>query len=129
MLLSVIGLLAALVQKLLALVIPNLAPMATELGEVKGIVGIVQIISHDIRSNAVLLLEFAILLSLNLAVINVLPIPALDGGHLLFMAYEGITGKKPHGKLQETAIQIGFIFLLGIIAITTFNDIKNCIFG
>ncbi len=129
MILSVIGLLAALVHKILALVIPNLAPMATELGEVKGIVGIVQIISHDIKSNAVLLLEFAILLSLNLAVINILPIPALDGGHLLFMAYEAITGKKPHGKLQEGAIQIGFIFLLSIIAITTFNDIKNWIFG
>ncbi len=129
MILSVIGLLAALVHKILALVIPNLAPMATELGEVKGIIGIVQIISHDIKSNAVLLLEFAILLSLNLAVINILPIPALDGGHLLFMAYEAITGKKPHGKLQETAIQIGFIFLLSIIAITTFNDIKNWIFG
>ncbi len=129
MILSVIGLLAALVHKVLALVIPNLTPITTDLGEVKGIVGIVQIISHDIQSNAVLLLEFAILLSLNLAVINILPIPALDGGHLVFMAYEGITGKKPHGKLQETAIQIGFIFLLSIIALTTFNDIKNWIFG
>ena len=129
MLLSVIGLLSALVHKILALVIPNLAPMATELGEVKGIVGIVQLISHDIKSNGILLLEFAILLSLNLAVINVLPIPALDGGHLMFMTYEAITGKKPHGKIQETAIQIGFLFLLGIIALTTFNDIKNWIFG
>ncbi len=129
MILSVLGLLAALVHKILALVIPNLSPMTTELGEVKGIVGIVQIISHDIKSNAILLLEFAILLSLNLAVINILPIPALDGGHLLFMAYEAITGKKPHEKIQETAIQIGFLFLLGIIALTTFNDIKNWIFG
>jgi membrane-associated protease RseP (regulator of RpoE activity) len=129
MFISVIGLLSALVHKILALVIPNLAPMATELGEVKGIVGIVQLISHDIKSNGILLLEFAILLSLNLAVINVLPIPALDGGHLMFMAYEAITGKKPHGKVQETAIQIGFLFLLGIIALTTFNDIKNWIFG
>ncbi len=129
MLFSVIAILASLVQKLIALVIPSFAVSSVELGEVKGIVGIVQIISHDIKSNSALLLEFAMLLSLNLAVINVLPIPALDGGHLLFMAYEAITGKKPHDKIQETAIQIGFIFLLSIIAITTFNDIKNWIWG
>ena len=75
-----------------------------------------------------LLLEFAILLSLNLAVINVLPIPALDGGHLLFMAYEAIAGKKPSEKILNGAMQAGFIFLLSIIALTTLNDVKNWIF-
>lgn len=128
MLFSVLGLLTAAFSKLMALFTPMQAS-DVNLGEVKGIVGIVQMISQDIKSNAFLLFEFAFLLNLNLAVINLLPIPALDGGHLLFMAYEAIFGKKPPEKLQEGAVQAGFIFLLSIIAITTLNDLKNWIFG
>lgn len=128
MFVSIITIFASLFTKIASLFGANLAPAAVELGEVKGIVGIVQIISQDIKSNAFLLLEFAILLSLNLAVINVLPIPALDGGHLLFMAYEAIAGKKPSEKILNGAMQAGFVFLLGVIALTTLNDVKNWIF-
>lgn len=124
---SIIALLVTLIQKLLVIIIPSLEVSKVDLGEVKGIVGIVQIISEDIKGNAILLLEFAYLLSLNLAVINLLPIPALDGGHLAFMAYEAVAGKKAGEKFQERAIQIGFAFLLTLILITTFNDIKNWI--
>jgi membrane-associated protease RseP (regulator of RpoE activity) len=129
MFISVIGIFYTLVQKILALFMPNIAPSSMSLNEVKGIVGIVQIISQDIKTNAFMLLEFAYLLSLNLAVINLLPIPALDGGHLAFMAYEAIMKRKPPERIQETAIQVGFIFLLSIILITTLNDLKNWIFG
>ena len=128
MFISVFAILASLFQKIFSIFIPSLKETAVNLGDVKGIVGIVQIISHDIKSNAILLFDFAILLSLNLAVINLLPIPALDGGHLLFMAVEAITGKKPSEKLQENLVQIGFLFLMTIIVLTTFNDIKNWIF-
>ncbi len=128
MVLSVMTILASLVTKIFSIFIPNLTTGA-DLGQVKGIVGIVQVISQDISSNFLLILEFAFLLSLNLAVINVLPIPALDGGHLLFMTYEAITGKKAPDSLQQTAIQVGFVFLLGVIALTTVNDIKNWIWG
>ena len=128
MFLSIFGIFVALFQKIAGIFIPNLEPTGVNLGDVKGIVGIVQIISQDIKSNAVLLFDFAILLSLNLAVINLLPIPALDGGHLLFMAYEAITGKKPSEKLQEGLVQAGFIFLMAVILLTTFNDIKNWLF-
>lgn len=127
MLISVIAIFASLFSKIASIFGVSIGPAAVELGEVKGIVGIVQIISQDIKSNAFLLLEFAILLSLNLAVINVLPIPALDGGHLLFMAYEAIAGKKPSEKVLNGAMQAGFIFLLSIIALTTLNDVKNWI--
>jgi regulator of sigma E protease len=129
MFLSVFGIFAALFQKIVSIVVPNLEPSGVNLGDVKGIVGIVQIISQDIKGNAVMLFDFAILLSLNLAVINLLPIPALDGGHLFFMAIEAITGKKPSEKLQEGLVQAGFIFLMSVILITTFNDIKNWLFG
>jgi RIP metalloprotease RseP len=129
MFLSVFGIFAALFQKIIGIFIPNLEPAGVNLGDVKGIVGIVQIISQDIKNNATLLFDFAILLSLNLAVINLLPIPALDGGHLMFMAIEAITGKKPSEKFQESLVQIGFAFLMSVILITTFNDIKNWLFG
>jgi membrane-associated protease RseP (regulator of RpoE activity) len=129
MFISVIGIFYGLFQKIISLFNPNLASSQINLNDVKGIVGIVQIISQDIKTNAFMLLEFAYLLSLNLAVINLLPIPALDGGHLAFMAYEAIMKRKPPEKIQEMAIQIGFIFLLSIIFITTLNDIRNWIFG
>lgn len=128
MLISVVALLGSLVTKILAIIIPNLNTGA-DLGQVKGIVGIVQIISKDIHSNLWLILEFGFLLSLNLAVINLLPIPALDGGHLAFMTYEAIAGKKACEKFQASAVQIGFVFLLVIIALTTVNDIKTWVFG
>lgn len=129
MFMSIFGIFAALFQKVISIFVPNLEPTGVNLGDVKGIVGIVQIISQDIKNNAVLLFDFAILLSLNLAVINLLPIPALDGGHLMFMTIEAITGKKPSEKFQEALVQAGFIFLMSIIVITTFNDVKNWIFG
>lgn len=127
MLISVVAIFASLFSKIASLFGAQIGPAAVELGQVKGIVGIVQIISQDIKSNAILLLEFAILLSLNLAVINVLPIPALDGGHLVFMAYEAIAGKKADEKILNGAMQVGFIFLLSVIALTTINDIKTWI--
>lgn len=127
MLFSIIALISALAHKTLGIFIPGLNQVSANLGEVKGIVGIVQLISHDIKDNAFLIFEFAILLSLNLAVINVLPIPGLDGGHLAFIAYEAISGKKISKNFQTSVSQLGIAFLLAIIAITTFNDLKNWI--
>ncbi len=129
MVISVVLLLVTLVNKILAAILPFVQQPVSELGEVKGIVGIVQLISQDIQANGVMILEFAILLSLNLAVINLLPIPALDGGHLAFMAYEAIAGNKAPEKFQAIAIQAGLLFLLSIMALTTFNDVKNWLFS
>lgn len=126
---SIFAIFGALFQKIAVMFMPDMEPAGVNLGDVKGIVGIVQIISQDIKNNAVMLFDFAILLSLNLAVINLLPIPALDGGHLLFMGIEAITGKKPSEKLQEGLVQAGFMFLMAVILLTTFNDVKNWIFG
>lgn len=126
---SIFAIFGALFQKIAMIFMPDMEAAGVNLGDVKGIVGIVQIISQDIKQNAVMLFDFAILLSLNLAVINLLPIPALDGGHLLFMLIEAITGKKPSEKLQEGLVQVGFMFLMAVILLTTFNDLKNWIFG
>lgn len=63
------------------------------------------------------------LLSVMLAVINLLPIPALDGGHIVFTLYEMITGRKPSDKFMEYAQMAGMIFLLLIMFLAFGNDI------
>jgi len=67
-------------------------------------------------------------LSVILAFINILPIPALDGGHALFVIYEMITGRKPSDKFLEKAQIIGFILLLALILYANFNDVIRFFF-
>ena len=64
-------------------------------------------------------------LSVSLAVINLLPIPALDGGHFLFLLLEGITRKPVSLKVQERATQVGFYLLLGLMVFVIYNDMVN----
>lgn len=62
-------------------------------------------------------------LSVMLAVLNILPIPALDGGHLVFTLYEMITGRKPSDKFLEYAQMVGMILLMGLMILAFGNDI------
>lgn len=62
-------------------------------------------------------------LSIMLAVLNLLPIPALDGGHVMFLLYEVVSGRKPHEKVLEIAQTIGIILLLGLVLYANGNDI------
>jgi regulator of sigma E protease len=71
------------------------------------------------------LLIFLTLLSANLAVLNFLPIPALDGGHMVFLAAEGIRGKPVDERLQVVLTIIGVAFLLGLILVLSIKDIGN----
>ncbi|HAJ98542.1 MAG TPA: RIP metalloprotease RseP [Bacteroidales bacterium] len=64
-------------------------------------------------------------LSVILAVMNILPIPALDGGHVMFLMYEVITRRKPNEKFMEYAQTAGMIFLLGLILFVNFNDVMR----
>ncbi|MFZ6050472.1 RIP metalloprotease RseP [Halocola ammonii] len=68
------------------------------------------------------------LLSLILAFMNILPIPALDGGHVLFLLYEIITGRAPSEKFLERAQLIGIIILLGLLLLANGNDIIRVFF-
>lgn len=70
-------------------------------------------------------LYFMSFLSLQLGIMNLLPIPVLDGGHVLFMAIEGIRRKPLSVKIRNTATQIGMISLLSLMAIITFNDLDR----
>lgn len=62
------------------------------------------------------------LLSITLAIINILPIPALDGGHLVFLLYEGVTRREPSDKVKMVAQQIGFFLMIGLFIFVMFND-------
>lgn len=68
------------------------------------------------------------MLSLILAVMNILPIPALDGGHVLFLLIEVVTGRKPSDKLLEVAQMAGMIILFGLFLLATYNDAMRFIF-
>jgi regulator of sigma E protease len=69
------------------------------------------------------------LLSIMLGVMNLLPIPALDGGHVLFLLYEIISGKKPSDKFLENAQMVGFILLITLLLFANGNDIYKAIIG
>jgi len=66
---------------------------------------------------------FTGLLSMVLAFMNILPIPALDGGHVMFLSYEIITGRKPSDKFMEISQKIGMVILLGLMVFAFGNDI------
>lgn len=68
------------------------------------------------------------LLSMILAFMNFLPIPALDGGHVVFLTYEIVSGRKPSDKFLENAQKVGMVLLLGIMGFAIFNDIFQSIF-
>jgi len=65
------------------------------------------------------------LLSLILAVMNLLPIPALDGGHVMFLLYEVVTGRAPSDKFLQVATTVGFVLVLALMAFAIFNDISK----
>ncbi len=67
--------------------------------------------------------ERTALISIILAFMNVLPIPALDGGHVVFLTYEMLTGRKPHQKILEYAQMVGIILLLGLFVFANGNDL------
>jgi regulator of sigma E protease len=62
-------------------------------------------------------------LSIMLAILNVLPIPALDGGHVMFLFYEIISGRKPSDKFMEFAQIVGMVLLFGLLIFANGNDI------
>jgi regulator of sigma E protease len=68
-------------------------------------------------------------LSIMLAVLNLLPIPALDGGHVMFLLYEMISGRKPSDRFMEYAQMVGFFLLLALILFANGNDIYKAIFN
>lgn len=71
------------------------------------------------------LLQFSAFLSLNLAVLNILPFPALDGGRVLFLIIEKIRGRALNKNFEQWANAVGFLVLLLLVAVVTVNDVRN----
>ena len=59
--------------------------------------------------------------------LNLLPLPALDGGRLIFLGYEAVTRKKPSARVENFVHMIGFILLMGLFVIVAWNDILRLI--
>lgn len=95
------------------------------LGALSGPVGVLKELGNQAQSGLANLLYFLAYISVNLAVFNLLPIPALDGSKLLTSAIEMITGKKINKKLEEKITMIGFFILLGLILVVSIKDIIN----
>ena len=70
---------------------------------------------------------FTAMFSIWLAFVNILPIPALDGGHAMFLLYEIISGRPPSQKVLERGQIIGFVIIMGLMIIVFGNDIWNII--
>jgi regulator of sigma E protease len=97
--------------------------------EVAGPVGIVQMIGQVATYGLSSLLSFAAILSVNLGLINLLPIPALDGSRLVFLLIEGIRGKKLDMEKENFVHLIGFILLITLMIIITYQDLVRIFKG
>jgi regulator of sigma E protease len=73
--------------------------------------------------------ETTALISIILAFMNILPIPALDGGHVMFLLYEMVSGRKPNDKFMEYAQMVGFFILIALVLFANGNDIYRWLFG
>ncbi len=104
----------------------NLFTHATVSEEISGPVGIAKLTGDVVAAGGIIVLRFIALLSLSLAVFNLLPIPALDGGRLLFVIIERLRGGKPVTPRIENAIHAsGFALLILFIAVITYFDLTR----
>jgi regulator of sigma E protease len=95
--------------------------------EVSGPIGIFVVTTEAARSGIITLINFVGILSVNLAILNIVPFPALDGGRLLFIGIEGVIRRKIPAKVEMIANNIGFLLLLVLLLLITVGDIRRLI--
>jgi len=95
--------------------------------QVAGPVGIAKLTSDAVKTGFTAVLQLLGLLSLNLALINLIPFPALDGGQLVFVLYEGTTRRKINENFKAKVNAIGFAVLIFLLLFITFKDIRGLI--
>lgn len=93
--------------------------------DIAGPVGIAVLTGQVVKLGFVYLLQFAALLSLNLAVINILPFPALDGGRLLFVVIEKVRRKPNNERIEALVHRLGFAILMVLVLLVTYRDVAN----
>lgn len=97
--------------------------------DVAGPIGIAQATGQAVQVGANAVLQLMGILSLNLAIVNLLPIPALDGGRLMFVILEKFLGRRVKPRAELIAHQIGMAFLLALILLITVNDVLRILRG
>lgn len=119
-------------QRLIGLTVMGFGQLISNFGEtaqqVAGPVAIVAVGADLAKDDLSNLFQFGSLISINLAVINILPLPALDGGQLAFLLVEGLRGKPLPMRIQENIMQTGLVLLLGLGVFLIVRDTANLAF-
>lgn len=105
----------------------KLAQRVVPLDQVGGPIMIAQMVGEQVHHGFAGLLALTALISVNLGILNLLPVPVLDGGQIVFCLYEMIFRRPLPAKAQEYATRIGIVLLLGLMVLATFNDIWRLI--
>lgn len=105
--------------------VPKPANISDKDMEVRGIVGIVQMGAGTLDTGVFDFVWFLVVISLNLAVMNILPIPMLDGGHIVFFLWEGVTGKPVNAAIKARLSNIFVMLLLSLFLLGLFNDLRH----
>lgn len=95
--------------------------------DISGPVGIFAVTTEAAKSGIITLINFIGILSVNLAILNILPFPALDGGRLLFIGIEAVTGRKVSPKVEASIHNLGMMILLALILLITIGDVRRLI--
>ena len=95
------------------------------LSDLSGPIGIAQVTGQQAALGIAALVNLVAFLSVNLGLVNLIPIPILDGGHLLFYAWEGLTRRKVPEQAQEVGLRFGAAIILTLFLVTTFNDLSR----
>ena len=96
---------------------------------VGGPIMIAQMAGDQAKAGVSSLFQFIAVISVNLAVINLLPIPVLDGGHLLFFLIEAVMGRPVNLKVREIAQQVGMVILIMLMILVFYNAIMRLFFS
>ncbi len=93
--------------------------------QVSGIIGIGKVAGQAASIGFVYLIQLAALLSVSIGLVNLFPIPLLDGGHLLYYAFEGVLGRPLGERAQDVGFRLGLAVVLGMFLLATWNDVLN----
>ena len=117
------------VTELMVVIIAKLITGDISTDTLGGPIMIAQMAGDSAKAGIGSLISFIALISINLAIINLLPIPILDGGHLLFFSIEAIKGRPVSTKVREIAQQVGLFFLILLMILVFYNDISRIFFS
>src|SRR3989338_2754219 len=106
-------------------IIANVFTQGEPIGDIAGPVGIAMMTYQVTQLGFSYIIQFAVILSINLAIINALPFPALDGGRFLFLMIEAIKGSPLSRRVEQMANASGFVFLMLLMLLITVRDVMK----